>query len=85
MRLFLTDGMFGRCLEQIGPEFNSFQEAMTELQSWKNSEMNKKLYKIEEYDRMISNKKKNETAIDFGDYKYFMLVTGSENKENTNA
>jgi len=81
MRMFLTDGMFGRCLEQIGPEFEDFQEAMKELYTWKNSEMNKKLYKIEKYDRIISNKEKHETAIDFGDYSYFMLLTNCEDRD----
>ena len=59
MKLYLTKGMFGDKLETIGAE--------TE-----NDDANKKKYKIESYDRLIFGK--NEIAIDFGDYMYFLLV-----------
>ena len=44
-----------------------------------NDDANKKKYKIESYDRLIFWK--NEIAIDFGDYMYFLLVDGMSDKQ----
>jgi len=78
MRMFMTDGMFGRCLEQIGPETDDPKKILAELQEWKSSEMNKRFYKIEPYDRFTFKDSHHEMAIDFGDYSTFMLVTGAD-------
>ena len=44
-----------------------------------NDDANKKKYKIESYDRFIFGK--NEIAIDFGDYMYFLLVDCVSDKQ----
>ena len=71
--VWLTRHMFGEKLEKIA-DCDSFDEAMTAIFNWKNIHKVDPEYKIEKYDRIICGKEKG-TAVDFGDYLYFMLIT----------
>jgi len=75
--VWLTRGMFGEKLEKIAGCCDSFDDAMFNIGKWKESNRGKKEYKIEKYDRIIYGKEKG-TAVDFGDYSYFILITLGE-------
>ena len=75
--VWLTRHMFGEKLEKIA-DCDSFDEAMTAIFNWKDTHKVDPEYKIEKYDRIIYGKEKG-TAVDFGDYSYFMLITSGEN------
>ena len=70
--VWLTKCMFGEKLEKIA-ECGSFDDAMTAIASWKDAHKADPEYKVEKYDRVIYGNEKG-TAVDFGDYSYFMLI-----------
>lgn len=70
--VWLTRHMFGKKLEKIA-ECGSFDDAMTAIAGWKDVHKADPEYKVEKYDRIIYGKEKG-TAVDFGDYSYFMLI-----------
>ena len=74
--VWLTRHMFGEKLEKIA-DCGSFDEAMTAIFNWKETHKSDPEYKIEKYDRIIYGKEKG-TAVDFGDYSYFMLIMPGE-------
>lgn len=74
MKLYLTKGMFGDRLEQIGDETKNVKTILEYIFGWKNNDEHRHQYKIENFDRFVFGK--NEIAIDFGDYKTFMLIDG---------
>lgn len=76
--MWLTKGMFGDKTELIAEETSSPKEILEKLFAWKNDGANRKRYKIEQYDRMIFGE--DGVAIDFGDYSWFMLITGENFK-----
>lgn len=73
MKLYLTKGMFGKPIEEIGNESNKVKTIIEQMTYWKQDEKNKSLYKIESYDRLIFGE--NSIVIDFGDYSYFLEIT----------
>lgn len=75
--VWLTRGMFGEKLEKIAENCGSFGDAMFRIEKWKKAHKGGE-YKIETYDRIICGKEKG-TAVDFGDYSYFMLILPVEN------
>ena len=79
MEMWLTKGMFGDKEKLIVENTENPKKVLEKLYMWKNDENNRKRYKIERYDRFVFGE--NGTAIDFGDYAWFMLVTG-ENFES---
>jgi len=70
--VWLTRHMFGEKLKKIA-ECCSHDEAITKIGEWKKANSGKNEYKIESYDRIIYGKERG-TAVDFGDYLYFMLI-----------
>ena len=46
---------------------------MAAIASWKDAHKADPEYKVEKYDRVIYGNEKG-TAVDFGDYSYFMLI-----------
>lgn len=74
--VWLTRHMFGEKLEKIA-DCGSFDEAMTAIFNWKETHKADPEYKIEKYDRIICGKEKG-TAVDFGDYLYFMFIMPGE-------
>ena len=70
--VWLTKCMFGEKLEKIA-ECGSFDDAMAAIAGWKDVHKADPEYKVEKYDRIIYGKEKG-TAVDFGDYSYFMLI-----------
>lgn len=74
MKLFLTRGMFGEHLQQIGDETSNVKKILEHLFAWKHNDDIQRQYKIEPYDRFIFDDKSNRIAIDFGDYMTFMEV-----------
>ena len=70
--VWLTRGMFGEKLEKIA-ECDSFDDAMAVIAGWKETHKADPEYKIEKYGRVIYGNEKG-TAVDFGDYSYFMLI-----------
>lgn len=74
MRLYLTKGMFGERLEQIGDETQEVKKIIEHIYNWKNNDDHKRQYKIESFDSLTFGK--GEIAVDFGDYKTFMLIDG---------
>lgn len=72
--MWLTKGMFGDKKELIAESTGNPKKILEKLYVWKNDESNRKRYKIERYDRMVFGE--DGVAIDFGDYSWFMLVTG---------
>ena len=70
--VWLTKCMFGEKLEKIA-ECGSFDDAMVAIASWKDTHKADPEYKVEKYDRVIYGNEKG-TAVDFGDYLYFMLI-----------
>lgn len=76
MKLFLTKGMFGEHIKQIGNDSENVKTILEHIFAWKNNDENQKLYKVEKYDRLIFNDTDGKIAIDFGDYMTFMLIEG---------
>lgn len=76
MKLYLTNGMFAgeALIEEIGTETSDVKKVLEHIFGWKNDEENRRKYKIEPYDRFIFDEKNHQIAIDFGDYRSFMLV-----------
>ena len=74
MEMWLTKGMFGDRDTLIAEDTADSKKIIEKLFMWKNDGRNRRRYKIEQYDRMIFGKEG--VAIDFGDYTWFMLVTG---------
>ena len=75
MEVWLTRRMFGEKLEKVA-ECASLDDAMTAVFNWKETHRGGE-YKIEPYDRIIYGKERG-TAVDFGDYVYFMLILNGE-------
>ena len=74
MEMWLTKGMFGEKVELVAEETDSVKTVMERLFMWKSDETNRRRYKIERYDRMLFGEEG--VAVDFGDYSWFMLITG---------
>lgn len=72
--MWLTKGMFGDKKLLVSENTDNSKRILEKLYMWKNDEANTKRYRIEPYDRMVFGE--NGVAIDFGDYAWFMLVTG---------
>lgn len=70
--VWLTKRMFGEKLEKIA-ECRSFDDAMAAVAGWKDAHKADPEYRVEKYDRVIYGNEKG-TAVDFGDYSYFMLI-----------
>ena len=70
--VWLTRFMFGEKLEKIA-DCCSFDEAMAAVAGWKDAHKADPEYRVEKYDRVIYGNEKG-TAVDFGDYSYFMLI-----------
>lgn len=76
MEMWLTRGMFGEKAELVAEETGDSKRVLERLFMWKNDEDNRKRYKIEPYDRIVFGE--NGIAVDFGDYTWFMLITGAD-------
>ena len=70
--VWLTRFMFGEKLEKIA-ECRSFDDAMAAVAGWKDAHKADPEYRVEKYDTVIYGNEKG-TAVDFGDYSYFMLI-----------
>jgi len=75
MEMWLTKGMFGKKAELVAGETDNVKSVMEKLFMWKNDEANRTRYKVEPYDRLVFGGEKG-VAVDFGDYSWFMLITG---------
>lgn len=73
MKLYLTKGMLGDRIKQIGDETDKVKRILEYLTFWKQDEGNRKKFKIESYDRFIFHEKS--LVIDFGDYSNFLEVS----------
>ena len=83
MKLFLTNGMFGDHLKQIGDDTDDVKRILEHIFAWKHNDDNCREYKVESYDRLIFDDKNNRIAIDFGDYMTFMLIEDVSLDERT--
>ena len=77
MKLYLTEGMFAgdMLIKEIGSETSETKKILEHIFNWKNDEENRKRFKIESYDRFVFDNKSHQIAVDFGDYRNFMLIT----------
>ena len=73
MNLNLTKGMDGDLVEEIATS-DDISVLMVAMQKWKDK--NKGNYKIEPYSRFLFHKEDGKLVIDFGDYGYFLLISG---------
>lgn len=73
--MWLTKGMFGEKTELVVEKTDSVKSVMEGLFMWKSDDANRARYKIERYDRLVFGGEKG-VAVDFGDYSWFMLITG---------
>ena len=53
MKLYLTKGMFGDRLEQIGDETKNVKTILEYIFGWKNNDEHRHQYKIENFDRFV--------------------------------
>lgn len=80
MELWLTKGLFGEKTEKLA-ETECAKTVLERIFAWKHDDGNRKAYKMENYDRMLFDPKRNETAVDFGDYSTFMLIAGDGSQD----
>ena len=78
MEIWLTEGMFGEKTENIFccSDKDAADLVLGVCDEWKKS-ADKSKYKVEKYSRFVF-KENDEVAIDFGDYRYFLLITGKD-------
>lgn len=73
MDLKLTHQMDGDVVEVIATS-NDITALMAAAQKWRDK--NKETYKVEPYSRFLFHKEDGKLVIDFGDYSYFLLISG---------
>jgi len=78
MKAYLTSGMFGKPVLEIGHETDDVKTMLEQIMFWKDAQRRHKAFKIESYDRYIdgSDVHKGAVAVDFGDYSSFIEITG---------
>lgn len=74
MKLYLTEGMFGKKIKQISTESDVPKTILEKVFNWVHDKENMKNYRMTRYNRFISHE--TEIAIDFGDYSFFLLIDG---------
>lgn len=85
MKAYLTRGMFGQHVSDIGHETDNVKIMLEQIMFWKDEQKLNKAFKIECYDRYIDggNAHEGAVAIDFGDYSSFIEIAGMTDDQKT--
>lgn len=81
MNLYLTDGFHGdRSIELLqNMKYKTASQILNAIVEWKKQDHNKRLYRIEPYDRFTFYD--DSIVVDFGDYYTFIEVTDMSEDE----